>query len=418
MKILGMHLFTFKNFIILAVLYLYLCQKTESIAQTSWPSENWTSAVNLTSVMDPNGLTELSGLHWNPVRHRLYVIDDYGNVRVLLLNTATNTFSQIANKFISDGPEGITQVDYEANEFFTVDENTYEIRKYTHSADFSNLTLAKYWSLLAPPSPMQNTGNSGPEGIAFVPDSFLSAIGFKGQVTGQLYTSVKGMGGLVFIAHQDEGYIWVFDLNPAIDNNFAYVGKYKTNRNESCDLEFDRSTGLLYILHNTGNNSLEVTDLSSTVIAGGRKFVVLNEYAIPNPSGNTNIEGFAITPKCIDSLNVSAWLCRDVAGSDNILYQKDCLRWFQPFSSNGSCALYTNLEPANRIQNKISIYPNPADLMISFSETLYDIQVYNAFGELVISQKGPANSLITAGMNAGVYLLKSKNGTARFIVGH
>jgi hypothetical protein len=265
---------------------------------------------------------------------------------------------------------------------------------------------------------MQNTGNTGPEGITFVPDSFLRAIGFISQETGLVYTSVKGMGGLIFIAHQDEGYVWVFDLNPNTSNDFAYVGKYKTNRSESCDLEFDHSTGLLYILHNIGINYLEVTDLSSTVTAGGRQFTLKKEYTISNPDGNTNIEGFALTPKCTDSLNVSAWLCRDVSGSDNILYQKDCLRWFQPFSSGGTCAVNTDMEPGVSRQDKISIYPNPANEMVSFSETLHAIQVYNLFGELVINVQGSSNSLITSSLSEGIYLLKSSRGTVKFVVRH
>ena len=44
------------------------------------------------------------------------------------------------------------------------------------------------------------------------------------------------MCGLVFIAHQNGGYLWVFDVNPNVTDDFAFVGKYKTNRNESCDL--------------------------------------------------------------------------------------------------------------------------------------------------------------------------------------
>ncbi len=418
MKLRVFQLFSFKGSIIFALLYLLLFQNSQSVAQSSWPSENWTSAQNLTGFMDPNGLTELSGLHWNPLLHRLYVIDDVGNLRVLLLNEATNTFSLIANKFVSGGPEGITQVDYSANEFYTIDENSYEIRKYAHTSDFSNITLIKYWSLLVPPSTMLNTGNTGPEGIAFVPDSYLTRIGFKSQITGQLYTSAKGMGGLIFIAHQDQGYVWVFDLNPNTNNDFAYVGKYKTNETESCDLEFDRSTGLLYILHNTGSNYLEVTDLSSTVITGGRKFAVVSEYNISNPAGNTNIEGFAITPKCNDSLNVSAWLCRDVASSDNIQYQKDCLRWFQPFTAIGSCAINTNLEPEIKGLDKIILYPNPASEMLFCKKTLENIKVYNLFGVQIVERKGSAISLNTSLLCDGTYILKCTQGTALFIVRH
>ena len=309
------------------LLFILCLGELQLNAQSAWPSETWANAVNLSSVMDPSGLTELSGLFWNSTTNRLYVSHGDGRLRVLQLNTSTNTFSQIADRIYTGGPEGITQVNLTANEFFTVDEDNYQIRKYTHPSSFSTLTLTNSWNLLAAPSTMTNTGNTGPEGIAFVPDSFLLAAGFVSQLTGSVYTSVKGMGGLIFIAHQNLGYVWVFDLNPNVNNDFNFVGKYKTNKNESCDLAFDRSTGLLYILHNISGNSLEVTDLKSMSLpANERKFSIINEYFISNPTGNLNVEGFAITPKCTDSSNVSVWLCRDVESTEATAYKQDCLR--------------------------------------------------------------------------------------------
>jgi Dockerin type I domain len=328
---------------LLFVLTIFFLSPQITYAQSPWPSENWSSAVNLTSVMSASGVTELSSLFWNSTTNRLYVSHGDGRLRVLQLNTVSNTFSQIANISYTGGPEGITQVNLNANEFYTIDEDNYQIRKYTHNPNFSptGVTLSRTWNITASPSTMTNTGNVGPEGIAFVPDSFLLAIGFVSQHTGLPYTtSVKGMGGLMFIAHQRLGEIWVFDINPNVTNDFAFVGKYKTNNNESCDLAFERTTGLLYILHNAGTNSLEVTDLVTTSVSGGnRKFNVKNEYHLASPlDTNKNVEGFAITPKCNDSTNVSVWLCRDVESVEPSAYRQDCLRWYNPFTAPGSCA--------------------------------------------------------------------------------
>jgi hypothetical protein len=321
------------------IFFFGLIYVSRAPAQTAWPSEAWSNAVNLTGVMDAGGLTELSGLFWNDVTDRLYVSHGDGRLRVLQFNAGNNAFSQIGNIGYSGGPEGITQVNLSANEFYTIDEDNYQIRKYTHPSNFSSVTLAKSWNILLPPSTMTNTGNTGPEGIAFIPDSFLNAVGFISSVSGLPYTSVKGMGGLLFIAHQNQGYVWVFDVNPSVSNDFAFVGKYKTNKSESCDLAFDRTTGLLYILHNTGGNFLEVTDLTTTLIAvNERKFTVLNEYYVANPSGNQNVEGFAITRKCDDISQVSVWLCRDVEATESATYKLDCLRWFNPFTAPGYCA--------------------------------------------------------------------------------
>jgi len=178
---------------------LFLISISSSVEAQSWPGTPWSLGINLTNTMDAAGITDLSGLHFNPTNNRLYAVQGDGHIRVLQWNTTTNTFTQIANKTIVGGPEGITQANLAANEFYTMDENNYEIRRYTHTSNFSTVTEFKHWKLLNAPSPMEDTGNTGPEGIVFIPDSFLTSIGFVSQATGQLYTSVKGLGGLLFL---------------------------------------------------------------------------------------------------------------------------------------------------------------------------------------------------------------------------
>lgn len=124
---------------------------------------------------------------------------------------------------------------------------SYIQRTITHTSNFSSVSFSKYWNLQASMSPMIAIGNSGPEGIAFISDGSLSGIGFTSDESEQPYTSLKGIGGLFFVAHQNGGSIWVFDINPNVNNDFAYVGNYKTARNESCDLAFNRATGLFII---------------------------------------------------------------------------------------------------------------------------------------------------------------------------
>lgn len=384
------------------------------VAQSAWPSQAWTSAQNVTGVIDAsNGVTELSGLHWNPDLKRLYAVADDGFLYVLQLNTTTNTFTKIATFSGLGGPEGVTQVDYNTNEFYTIDESSYEIRRYTHTANFSSDVLVNKWNLLVSPSPMSDTGNTGPEGVAFVPDSYLASVGFISTVTGATYTSKKGMGGLMFIAHQKKGWVWVFDINPAVSDDFAYVGKYKTNEDESCDLEFDRSTGMLYILHNTGDNYLEVTDLSTAIVSGDRKFVIKNEYLLPVPSGNTNIEGFAITPKCDDSTHVNAFLCRDVASDESSSYLKDCLRRFSPFTADGKCVVKTALTIPTT-ENTVDVFPNPGVNQIKvssgvLSNELSIIRFYTTTGQLVLSQQKQMIDPVTIDISAlskGFYFIE------------
>ena len=396
--------------IIVVTLYL---QFQITFAQ-SWPSVNWSSAINLTYSLGSSVVTDFSGLHWNPVNNRLYGVQDNGVVRVLQLDINTNSFSQIASRSISGGPEGITQANLYANEFYTVDETNYEIRRYTYTSSFSNISLYKHWNLLL--SPMTDTGNTGPEGIVFIPDAILSSIGFISEQTGLKYTSVKGLGGLFFIASQDGGIIWVYDINPNSNDDFIYVGKYKTNRSESCDLSLDRSTGLLYILHNiSGNNKLEVTDLSTTIVNGNeRKFVVKNEYFVATPEDtNDNIEGFAITSKCPAVENVSAWLCRDVKNSESTAIQQDVLRWFHPFSADGSCAPLAISEFSS---SAIQIHPNPANDFIVVSSqkaTILKIEISNSLGQKVIKMPSISSfstNIDVSKLQSGIYFMEVEHG--------
>lgn len=381
-----------------------------SISAQIWPASTWSSATNLTAAMNTTGVNDLSGLHFNPTNNRLYTVQDDGRVRVLQWDQSLNTFTQITSTNIGGGPEGITQANLFANEFYTIDENNYEIRRYVYTSNFSAVNEFKHWNILASPSPMQDTGNTGPEGIVFIPDSYLISIGFVSQQTGLPYTSVKGLGGLFFIANQDQGYVWVFDVNPNTNNDFAYVGKYQTGRTESCDLAFDRSTGLMYILHNiAGNNRLEVTDLSTVLNGSTRKFVTLKDYLITNPTGNNdNVEGFALTPKCPENGVTSAWLCRDVGASDASTLLQDALRWFDDFVADGSCEILAN---DHFESSSLVVSPNPVanEMRISGKiNTPAAIQIFDSTGKLIV-EKNSSNELIesidVSFLHSGMYLI-------------
>lgn len=373
----------------------------------TWPSTAWNNALNISSAL-PTSAKELSGLYWNNELACLYAVGDGGSVYLLELNNKTNTFALTGSADGIGGPEGITQVGNAKNEFYIIDENSYEIRKYNFKTNYNGVTLQKSWNLLQSPSPMTNTGNSGPEGIAFIPDSYLQQIGFVSSSTGKTYVSTKGMGGLMFIAHQDGGYIWVFDVNPNVNNDFAYVGKYKTNRTESCDLSFDYSTGMLYILHNLDDNYLEVTNLTTTKVSSEYKLSTVAEYPIPNPSGSINIEGIAVSPKYPQNSSLGLWLCRDVSSKSETA---DAVRWFKTFVGEGS-EIETGLDSSNYRFNRVGYYfdkPSSNLLIIKDDIDNFHLEIFDIHGKLCQSgQITSSNKTIKcSNLSNGIYFIKS-----------
>ncbi|MBK8644880.1 MAG: T9SS type A sorting domain-containing protein [Saprospiraceae bacterium] len=64
----------------------------------------------------------------------------------------------------------------------------------------------------------------------------------------------------------------------------------------------------------------------------------------------------------------------------------------------------------------IQLYPNPTDNVLTFSETLENIEVYNSYGQLVINKIDSTNYILVAHLTTGIYFVKSDKGVMKFIV--
>lgn len=291
-------------------------------AAEPWPGEAWRDAVVLTG-LDDDFRNNLSGAHWNEATRTLWVcLNGPGRFWALVPDGrggfAVARSSGRVGEFEAPGDlEGITQADPGDDTVYVMVEGADRIRRYDVSVLGAPELINEFD--IGPYVPAYN-GSAGSEGIAFVPDAALAARGFV-DGAGRPYTSRNGMGGLMFVAHQRDGAIYVFDLDPT-DNGVDFVGRYLTARGESSGLEFDRSTNHLYVWHNTGGNTLEITDLGSSAASGGaRRFDTVRE--IEAPKGG-NLEGFALTP---------------VAGRDGWAFITDddnqdgaALMWFRRFA--------------------------------------------------------------------------------------
>ena len=310
----------------LTCLILLLSLPSKGFTSDPWPGESWTSATNLTH-LDAEFQADLSGAYWNPVSRTLWVCQN-GLAKVwALVEDGSGSFM-----IREDGAgalyewdlgtqdlEDLTQVDTASDIVFIINESNGTIQCFDLSSPGAQ-PLLHSWNVSA--DLPAYSGGMGPEGLCFVPDAWLEARQFQDQ-NGVEYYSQMGMAGLMFIAHQQEGMIYVFDLDPDTDNSYLFVGQYRTSRQESCALSFDGDLGILYIWHNIGSNYLEVTDLSSSGYSGLiRQLNTVQEFDAPVTG---NLEGFTAAPATGPNHETWCFITCDDCGNDS-------LRWFQSFS--------------------------------------------------------------------------------------
>ena len=262
-------------------------------AEDPWPAETWQESENLTG-LHGNFTNNLSGAHWNPATRTLWVAVNGPGMFIALARGEDGKFTierreGKAGIWSPGGDlESLTQVDYNADAVYVLVEGAGYIRHYDTKV-YGAINLVRQWQIA---QYVPTASGGGSEGLAFVPDEWLTKRGFV-DPAGQPRVSKKGMGGLMFVAHQRGGHVYVFDCDP-VSNAVDFVGRYATGRTESSGLEFDRSTGKLYVWHNLGANYLEEVDLASTDLGGGnRRLTQLREWVAPKRG---NLEGIALTP--------------------------------------------------------------------------------------------------------------------------
>ena len=74
-------------------------------------------------------------------------------------------------------------------------------------------------------------------------------------------------------------------------------------------------------------------------------------------------------------------------------------------------------EPISNIQISV-IYPNPTTNQISFSELQNEIEIYNAFGQIVIPKIRNSKSISVEQLADGIYFIRTDKALMKFIVKH
>lgn len=302
-----------------------------ALAQDPWPAEGVDEAVNLTSVEGPppnDFYVDLSGAVWNPLTRRLWVCRNgplTASKLWALREDGAGSFevderAGLRAEWINFGDlESVTQADWAEETVYAMIEGEERIKEFDVSR-FGDERLVNDWNT-RPFLPRD--GGEGAEGLTFVPDEFLARAGFVDR-NGEPFTSAGGMGGVMMVGHENGGGIFVFDCDRST-GTFEFVGEYRTAYGEVAGLEFDRSTGLLFIWHEQNHHVLEVGDLRSSAVAGApyRRFDVVGLYRGPSEA---NVEGIAIAPieDCVDGER-SLFMTVDGGGASSLL-------WFRRFT--------------------------------------------------------------------------------------
>ncbi len=294
-------------------------------AQDHWPAEPITEAANLTPLAGP-GINDfhfdLSGAVHDLVADRTWICRNgpWPDSKVWsLVRTDEGSWEIERRDGVPcewsgfDDLEGVTIVDGGTTTILGVVEGPDRLREYDLAIP-GEVVLLHEWDI----SPWTNAqGGQGAEGVAFVPDCSLSAGGFV-DGNGLQRTGRRGFGGLVFVGHQAGGLVHVFDLD-RFGEEVIHVGSYATSRDETCGLEFDSTTGILYAWHDAGHDELEVLELSSDpVSSGGRKLHSIGLHDAPF-LGST--EGISISPgsSCKEGVR-DLLLAVDDGGDESLLH--------------------------------------------------------------------------------------------------
>lgn len=306
----------------IAFLAILLACGPAARAADPWPAEAHTAAIQLTALDSGLNTVNWSGAFWNPATRTLWLACNSGYFWALVeggpygIQVATNAAGTPAKWTSSGDFEAICQAGLGDDRVYVMDENGY-IREFD-VAQFGVVVQSQGWDIRA--QCPEAGGASGGEGIAFVPDEFLQRQRFCDS-NGVAVVSSNGMGGLMFVGYQNDGFVYAFDLNRG-NGQYTFVGRYKTGRTETADLEFDRATGQLYVWHNLGENDLEVVELNSYADGADRRLRQLAEYVGPRTG---NLEGFALVPSAATNASGGCILTDD----DNL--NGEAILWYREF---------------------------------------------------------------------------------------
>lgn len=167
-----------------------------------------------------------------------------------------------------------------------------KILRFDASSTTSSLNATQEWNLTSdlPSLP----ANAGPEAISWVPDTFLTAHGFRDERTGATYdpAGYPGHGsGLFFVGVEANGTVYAYALNQS-GGGYTRIATVTSGFSGVMDLEFEPATGHLWaVCDDTCQGRTSTLDINAQ-----GKFAITHTYDRPAGMSDYNNEGFAIAP--------------------------------------------------------------------------------------------------------------------------
>jgi hypothetical protein len=183
------------------------------------------------------------------------------------------------------------------------DDSLQEILRFDPSSSSDSLDATGEWNLTS--DLPESDANTGIEGIAWVPDSYLVGHGFHDQNTGATYdpSAYPNHGdGLYLVGLESDGGVYAYALD-LTGTGYTRVATVRTGLPAVMDLEFDPAAEHLWAeCDDTCDGQSQVLGID-----GQGAFAVAATYDRPGEMPNYNNEGFAIAPQCADGRRTVFW---------------------------------------------------------------------------------------------------------------
>ena len=167
------------------------------------------------------------------------------------------------------------------------------ILRFDPASSATTLVASDQWVLTPDLGFTSSDANLGFEGVTYVPDSFLTASGFRTD-SGTLYSPAaypgKAVTGLFLGAVEKTGHLRAYVLNT--DHTFVRVADVATGMVGVMDAAYDADLGRIWAhCDNTCGNATTLLKIGSD-----GHFALDRSFSTPTDLPNYNLEGFAVAP--------------------------------------------------------------------------------------------------------------------------